>query len=64
MDRPGYKLADRSVKLLQTIIDEDLEAFSETLKECQLDEVILISLLSRVTYMYVISVKYYAEGIR
>lgn len=40
MDRPGFKLADRSLKLLETIVAEDLEAFSETLKECQLDEVI------------------------
>ena len=60
MDRPGYKLADRSVKLLQTILDEDLEAFRATLKKCQLDEVILISTLG----LHVISVKYYAEGIR
>ena len=39
MDRPSYKPVDRSSKLLQTILQEDLETFTTILSEARPDEV-------------------------
>lgn len=39
MERPSYKLADRSAKLLQAIQQEDLETFTATLSGATPDEV-------------------------
>ena len=39
MERPSYKLVDRSAKLLQTILQEDLDTFTTILSEAKPDEV-------------------------
>lgn len=39
MERPAYKLADRSAKLLQAILQDDLDTFQATLSDASLDEV-------------------------
>lgn len=49
MERPSYKLADRSAKLLQAIQQEDLETFKATLSTPALpDEVTLLNFIENI----------------
>lgn len=51
MERPSYKLADRSAKLLQAIQQEDLETFTATLSGATPDEVrLLFSYFTIISY--------------